>query len=63
MQFQYCDLICVCVCVVVPQAYATDVCVPLSRLPQIVVETKEDLIENGLTGECTEERTLLTVLK
>ncbi|XP_076588224.1 putative D-lactate dehydrogenase, mitochondrial [Chaetodon auriga] len=32
------------------KAYATDVCVPLSRLPQIVVETKEDLIENGLTG-------------
>lgn len=33
-----------------PQAYATDVCVPLSRLPQIIVETKADLIENGLTG-------------
>ncbi|XP_068460277.1 probable D-lactate dehydrogenase, mitochondrial isoform X2 [Clinocottus analis] len=33
------------------KAYATDVCVPLSRLPQILVETKEDLIENRLTGE------------
>lgn len=33
------------------QAYSTDVCVPLSRLPQIIVETKEDLIENKLTGE------------
>ncbi|XP_061577200.1 probable D-lactate dehydrogenase, mitochondrial [Cololabis saira] len=32
------------------KAYSTDVCVPLSRLPQIVVETKEDLIENRLTG-------------
>lgn len=32
------------------KAYATDVCVPLSRLPQIVVETKEDVIANGLTG-------------
>lgn len=32
------------------KAYATDVCVPLSRLPQIVVETKEDLIESRLTG-------------
>ncbi|XP_036391187.1 probable D-lactate dehydrogenase, mitochondrial [Megalops cyprinoides] len=32
------------------KAYATDVCVPLSRLPQIVVETKEDLARNGLTG-------------
>uniref|UniRef100_A0A4W6EUI9 D-lactate dehydrogenase (cytochrome) n=2 Tax=Lates calcarifer TaxID=8187 RepID=A0A4W6EUI9_LATCA len=32
------------------KAYATDVCVPLSQLPQIIVETKEDLIENRLTG-------------
>lgn len=34
-----------------PQAYATDVCVPLSRLPQIIVETKQDLLENRITGE------------
>ncbi|XP_024235018.1 probable D-lactate dehydrogenase, mitochondrial isoform X2 [Oncorhynchus tshawytscha] len=32
------------------KAYSTDVCVPLSRLPQIIVETKEDLMLNGLTG-------------
>ncbi|XP_030282878.1 putative D-lactate dehydrogenase, mitochondrial [Sparus aurata] len=32
------------------KAYSTDVCVPLSRLPQIIVETKEDLMENRLTG-------------
>uniref|UniRef100_H3CDX9 Probable D-lactate dehydrogenase, mitochondrial n=1 Tax=Tetraodon nigroviridis TaxID=99883 RepID=H3CDX9_TETNG len=32
------------------KAYATDVCVPLSRLPQIIVETKQDLIENRVTG-------------
>ncbi|CAL8262577.1 unnamed protein product [Merluccius merluccius] len=32
------------------KAYATDVCVPLSRLPNIIVETKEDLIQNRLTG-------------
>ncbi|KAM9854735.1 putative D-lactate dehydrogenase, mitochondrial [Aulostomus maculatus] len=32
------------------KAYATDVCVPLSQLPQIIVETKMDLIENRLTG-------------
>lgn len=32
------------------KAYATDVCVPLSRLPQIIVETKQDLMENRLTG-------------
>uniref|UniRef100_A0A665WHF3 Probable D-lactate dehydrogenase, mitochondrial n=1 Tax=Echeneis naucrates TaxID=173247 RepID=A0A665WHF3_ECHNA len=32
------------------KAYATDVCVPLSRLPDIIVETKKDLIENRLTG-------------
>ncbi|XP_075995789.1 putative D-lactate dehydrogenase, mitochondrial [Genypterus blacodes] len=31
-------------------AYSTDVCVPVSRLPQILVETKEDLLENSLTG-------------
>uniref|UniRef100_A0A8C6MAE9 Probable D-lactate dehydrogenase, mitochondrial n=1 Tax=Nothobranchius furzeri TaxID=105023 RepID=A0A8C6MAE9_NOTFU len=31
-------------------AYSTDVCVPLSRLPQIIVETKEDLLESRLTG-------------
>lgn len=34
-----------------PQAYATDVCVPLSRLPQIIVETKQDLVESRLTGK------------
>ncbi|KAE8295823.1 putative D-lactate dehydrogenase, mitochondrial [Larimichthys crocea] len=32
------------------KAYSTDVCVPLSQLPQIIVETKEDLMENRLTG-------------
>lgn len=32
------------------KAYASDVCVPLSRLPQIIVETKEDLIKNRLTA-------------
>ncbi|KAK6318371.1 hypothetical protein J4Q44_G00116620 [Coregonus suidteri] len=32
------------------KAYSTDVCVPLSRLPQIIVETKEDLMLNRLTG-------------
>lgn len=40
-----------------PQAYATDVCVPLSQLPQIIVETKQDLIENSLTGKYTAEPT------
>ncbi|XP_035251745.1 probable D-lactate dehydrogenase, mitochondrial isoform X1 [Anguilla anguilla] len=32
------------------RAYATDVCVPISHLPQIIVETKKDLTENHLTG-------------
>lgn len=32
------------------QAYSTDVCVPISHLPQVIVETKEDLIRNNLTG-------------
>ncbi|XP_051548090.1 probable D-lactate dehydrogenase, mitochondrial [Myxocyprinus asiaticus] len=32
------------------KAYSTDVCVPISQLPQIIVETKEDMISNNLTG-------------
>ncbi|KAK3536186.1 hypothetical protein QTP70_034977 [Hemibagrus guttatus] len=32
------------------KAYATDVCVPISRLPQIIVETKDDLIRHNITG-------------
>ncbi|KAM5296850.1 putative D-lactate dehydrogenase, mitochondrial isoform 3-T3 [Glossophaga mutica] len=34
----------------VQQGYATDVCVPISRLPEILVQTKEDLKTSGLTG-------------
>nr|XP_014347543.1 PREDICTED: probable D-lactate dehydrogenase, mitochondrial [Latimeria chalumnae] len=32
------------------KAYSTDVCVPISRLPEIIVETKEDLVRSKLTG-------------
>nr|AAM50322.1 D-lactate dehydrogenase [Homo sapiens] len=32
------------------KGYSTDVCVPISRLPEIVVQTKEDLNASGLTG-------------
>ncbi|KAM6057647.1 putative D-lactate dehydrogenase, mitochondrial isoform 3-T3 [Chlamydotis macqueenii] len=32
------------------QGYSTDVCVPISRLPDVVVETKKDLQDTGLTG-------------
>ncbi|XP_077425745.1 putative D-lactate dehydrogenase, mitochondrial [Vanacampus margaritifer] len=32
------------------KAYSTDVCVPISHLPHIIVETKADLIKNKLTG-------------
>ncbi|XP_069353954.1 probable D-lactate dehydrogenase, mitochondrial isoform X1 [Eulemur rufifrons] len=32
------------------KAYSTDVCVPISRLPEIVVQSKEDLKASGLTG-------------
>ncbi|NXG03758.1 LDHD protein, partial [Sakesphorus luctuosus] len=32
------------------QGYSTDVCVPISRLPNVVVETKQDLQDSGLTG-------------
>lgn len=30
--------------------YSTDVCVPVSKLPQLVKETKEDLQKNGICG-------------
>lgn len=33
------------------QGYSTDVCVPISRLPDVVVETKRDLQDSGLTGQ------------
>ncbi|XP_015263744.1 PREDICTED: probable D-lactate dehydrogenase, mitochondrial [Gekko japonicus] len=32
------------------KGYSTDVCVPISRLPAILVETKQDLIASRLTG-------------
>ncbi|XP_072278804.1 probable D-lactate dehydrogenase, mitochondrial [Pyxicephalus adspersus] len=32
------------------QAYSTDVCVPISQLPRIIVDTKEDLLQSRLTG-------------
>uniref|UniRef100_A0A8C4UQ32 D-lactate dehydrogenase (cytochrome) n=1 Tax=Falco tinnunculus TaxID=100819 RepID=A0A8C4UQ32_FALTI len=32
------------------QGYSTDVCVPISRLPDVVVETQRDLRDSGLTG-------------
>nr|XP_058899731.1 probable D-lactate dehydrogenase, mitochondrial isoform X1 [Kogia breviceps] len=32
------------------KGYSTDVCVPISRLPEILVQTKEDLEASGLTG-------------
>lgn len=32
------------------QGYSTDVCVPISRLPEIVVQAKEDLVASGITG-------------
>lgn len=35
------------------QGYSTDVCVPLSRLPEIVVQAKEDLVASGITGFTT----------
>ncbi|NWT08905.1 LDHD protein, partial [Vireo altiloquus] len=32
------------------QGYSTDVCVPISRLPEVVVETKQDLQSSSITG-------------
>ena len=38
-------------CVFLAQGVSTDVCVPISRLPEIIVETKEDIIASNLVGE------------
>lgn len=35
------------------QGYSTDVCVPISRLPEILVQTKEDLEAWRLTGSAS----------
>ncbi|KAF9464057.1 FAD-linked oxidase-like protein [Collybia nuda] len=32
------------------RGWSTDVCVPVSRLPELVYETKKDLAENGITS-------------
>lgn len=32
------------------QSYSTDVCVPISRLPEILVQAKEDMKTSGITG-------------
>ncbi|XP_060693767.1 probable D-lactate dehydrogenase, mitochondrial [Hemiscyllium ocellatum] len=32
------------------EGYSTDVCVPISKLPEIIVTTKEDLVRSKLTG-------------
>ncbi|XP_060784211.1 probable D-lactate dehydrogenase, mitochondrial [Neoarius graeffei] len=32
------------------EVYCTDVCVPISHLPQVIMETKDDIIRNNLTG-------------
>lgn len=35
------------------QGYSTDVCVPISRLPEILVHAKEKLKASGLTGSAS----------
>ena len=32
------------------QGITTDVCVPISKLPDVLIETKEDLDRSGLRG-------------
>ncbi|KAM3829181.1 putative D-lactate dehydrogenase, mitochondrial isoform 1-T1 [Vipera latastei] len=32
------------------KGYSTDVCVPLSHLPEVLLETKKDLLDSNLTG-------------
>lgn len=41
------------------QGYSTDVCVPISRLPDVVVETQRDLRDSNLTGERRHHHSLL----
>ena len=33
------------------QGYITDVCVPISKLPEVLLETKKDLEASPITGE------------
>lgn len=35
------------------QGFATDVCVPISKLPQVLLETKEDLAASEFMGILT----------
>ncbi|POI20212.1 hypothetical protein CIB84_016041, partial [Bambusicola thoracicus] len=44
------------------QGYSTDVCVPISRLPDVVVETQRDLQDSNLTGEHHHRHSLLGTL-
>ena len=32
------------------QGYATDVCVPISKLPQVLIETKQELVSSPILG-------------
>lgn len=34
------------------QMYSTDICVPVSQLPALVKETKEDMKQSGLFATC-----------
>lgn len=44
------------------QSYSTDVCVPISRLPEVVVATKEDIELFKLTCMYTNRDYLLNVV-
>ena len=37
------------------QIYTTDLCVPISKLPYVLVETKKDLEQSRFTGELASE--------
>jgi hypothetical protein len=39
--------VCVCVCV---KPFITDICVPISHLPEVIVQTKEDIMKSSLVG-------------
>jgi len=38
-------------CSVTLQPYSTDVCVPISNLPEVIVRTKEMIKEAGIIGK------------
>ena len=43
------------------KSMTTDVCVPLSRLPEMLIQTKKDIDEMGITGKSIDISVILLV--